>query len=224
MRHEVDVTIVTECINLNRADRLLLKSGRQRILTEDQFARSFGIFDPSPDVIPRAEAHRRFEEIAVENRTVFERARAAPENCAGPISFVEGAVVHDRSRHALLIFARKERFQALQTRVRILPAPILPRFDCQMSGPGIEFPLVYLPAEFVWLATMEARDLNAGYAIGEANRHHVIRYMCRILLVVPQRRYWILECGSTMRVGGRAGRRITHRSKVKREKTLLAQL
>src|SRR5437879_6592701 len=58
MRHELDVAIVAERVSLNAADRLFLKSRRQRILADDQLIRPLGIFDSSPDVIFRMEAQR----------------------------------------------------------------------------------------------------------------------------------------------------------------------
>src|SRR6266704_2571770 len=48
--------------------------------------------------------------------------------------------------------------------------------------------------------------------------------MRRILLVVPQRRYRVLESRSAMRVGRRADRWITHGGKIEGEKALLGEL
>src|SRR5437763_1242083 len=98
-------------------------------------------------MVSDVKANRRLKKVAVEDGIILDRSRTSPQQRAGPVTVLKRAVVHDRSRHARLIFGWKQRLRALDASVGILPTPVLRRLNGQTSAPGVDLSLIDIPAE-----------------------------------------------------------------------------
>src|SRR5712692_1341810 len=154
------VAIIAERVGRNTGNRLFDEAHGQRVAYEEEFIRAIYELDASPCKILRPEAEGRLEKIAIEDRVIWERTRAAPEECTSPIPLGKRLVVHDRSGHAFLVLVGEHRFGAVKTPIRILRAPIFSWLYRHPHGPRIELALADFPAMLIRFPAMKPGRLD----------------------------------------------------------------
>jgi hypothetical protein len=106
MAKRFDLPVVAKGVCLHLPDGFLLEVRRQGVLSQQQFIGPLGAFDPRPDEILSLEVDRRLQQIAVEDRAARHGTRSSPERRARPVPCSQRLVIHDRSRHSLLVLYR----------------------------------------------------------------------------------------------------------------------
>ncbi len=202
MRNQIEVPVIPKGISRHMPNRLLHKPRRQRLLPIQQLIRPPRILHPRPHIIPRSKPQRRLQQIAILLRIILQRPRPPPQSRTSPIPIPQRPVIHHRSRSPSLVLRRKQRLRTSNPRIRILSTPILPRLHRQPRRPRVNRPRTDGPPRLIRLPPMKPAPLHPHHPIRNPDRHHIVRNMRRVLLVVPQRSHRILRrrspCGNAV--------------------------